>query len=393
MAKPIVNQPARDLTNWIDGVGSFYEYSRRTKQGKPYNEPAPYILERCYTPAARLYGNSTFGGLAQANAASGSFARPGPGYSEEYLVSETANAVNSARSKLLDKVKGSSALVAVNYVERQRSVDMIANRVNQMWRFTKALKSGDIYGAARQLNLSGAEIPPRLRPKARQRGGSSKSTPKKRAWRNSREFGNAFLEYHFGWEPLMRDIFTCVNLLSDPIPCTSFTVKGRSIAVDRERLWRGKPANHEYSIERVKGSVRASVSGEFSVTNPDLYLANRLGVVNPATVVWELVPFSFVIDWFINVNEFLDSFSDLTGLRVTKACYSTLARVTGYYEYFYKTHGRVITRTGLYYRRLLGFPSVTLGLLPLKRLSLTRAATAISLLLQQLKHDKAKSFI
>lgn len=43
--------------------------------------------------------------------------------------------------------------------------------------------------------------------------------------------------------------------------------------------------------------------------------ADRLGLTNPALLAWELIPYSFVIDWFINVGEFLEASGSFTGLK------------------------------------------------------------------------------
>ncbi len=57
---------------------------------------------------------------------------------------------------------------------------------------------------------------------------------------------------------------------------------------------------------------------EVTISNPNLYLANNLGLANPAIVVWELIPFSFVVDWFVTVGQFLENGSAWLGLTVTK---------------------------------------------------------------------------
>lgn len=52
------------------------------------------------------------------------------------------------------------------------------------------------------------------------------------------------------------------------------------------------------------------------VTNPNLLLFNQLGLVNPAYVLWDAVPFSFVADWFLPVGRYLQSYSDWVGLHL-----------------------------------------------------------------------------
>lgn len=43
--------------------------------------------------------------------------------------------------------------------------------------------------------------------------------------------------------------------------------------------------------------------------------AARLGLTSPALLLWELIPYSFVIDWFLQVGEFLEAQGSITGLK------------------------------------------------------------------------------
>lgn len=371
MSLPITSQAVRVRTDNRDARSSTYEYVIRTKQGKPYNEPAPYTLRRTFTLDARLYGSTTsFGGQANAGADSGEF-HIGPGFADNYCTTQIAQAVNSAREKLMAQL-GESALMAVNYVERMSAVNMIHMRSLQLLRFSRALKRCDIFAAAKELNVKGPSSLPSI---------------KNGRWRRSRDYANAWLEFHFGWEPLIQDIGNCVEILQGPVPGGKFYARGKRISIDKEFASRQTTGYKECYVHRRTGHVQASCYGEFFVTNPDLYLAKQLGFINPAAVAWELIPFSFVVDWFANVGQFLDQFSDLSGLTIVRPGYSWVVRVpSSLYTYHYtlsgKLQGMEVEGMGLFMKRFRGFPSVTLGLRPLKRLSVVRAATAISLLTQ-----------
>lgn len=372
MTKPITVLPAVVLTNNFDGTGSRYEKRIRSKQGKPYNEPAPYTHTFCYVLSAQKFGETTgFGGMANA-AITPSAYQVGPAYVENYLTNEVSLALNSAREKLLGLL-GDSAMMAVNYVERRQSVEMIISRVKQLTTFTRCLKRCDIFGAAKALSVS----PPKSLP-----------TPKGRKWRRSKDFADAWLEFHFGWEPLVQDIGACVEILQGPVPARRLTCGGKRVRFASKYYDRSSSYETTYSHER-SGFVRASVAATFYVNNPDLYLANRLGFVNPAAVAWELIPFSFVVDWFTNVGSFLSQCSDLAGLTVVKPCYTVVShlqhcRYTYHYRYNKIFSGYEVDGTAVYTTRSLGFPGVSLRLKPLKTISIVRGATAMALLTQLL---------
>jgi hypothetical protein len=58
-------------------------------------------------------------------------------------------------------------------------------------------------------------------------------------------------------------------------------------------------------------------SGYFSgrLSNPSLAQLNGTGLLNPALLYWELMPYSFVVDWFIPVGDVLASLTAGLGLE------------------------------------------------------------------------------
>lgn len=55
------------------------------------------------------------------------------------------------------------------------------------------------------------------------------------------------------------------------------------------------------------------------VSNPNLHLATQLGLTNPQYWIWDAMPWSFVIDWFLKVGDFLNNFSATLGLGFLNA--------------------------------------------------------------------------
>lgn len=374
MALPITSLPRTYYGNFVDGQGSFLVNVVRTRQAKPYNKPAPYEANRVFTTRAKLFGSTTtFGGMANAGSYRGDYI-VNPDGSMPCVSKEIDWATNSAREELIKQLN-EAASIAVNIAERQQSINMMANRVMQIYRFTSKLRRGDIRGAAAELRVDPTRI--RSRPKGDGR------------WRRSKDYSNAWLEFHFGWEPLVKDIGACIDLLSQPIPGGTLTVKGWSQRFEKRLYLEPWPDYQAWVLREIKGRVRGKAGAEIYVTDPNAYLANRLGIVNPVSVVWELVPYSFVVDWFANVGQFIGQFGELYGLTVLNPWYGwTMVINHNRYEYHYisekKLHGIEVDSTAVYSRRFLGIPSVKLGIRRARRLSVVRAATAISLLVQKL---------
>lgn len=138
----------------------------------------------------------------------------------------------------------------------------------------------------------------------------------------------AWLEFTFGWAPLLGDIGSAVGVM-----------QGEGLPPSRIRgtASTSNPINYDSKAEPYRDIVigtqhgKVSLSSRVVTVNPNLRLANSLGFTNPAHVAWDLVPFSFVVDWFLPVGKFLQSFDSFVGIELdqhsqtfshTTDCYS-----------------------------------------------------------------------
>lgn len=207
-----------------------------------------------------------------------------------------SSAYASAYDRMMKKV-GEKASLALTVMDRQKSLNMIVARGNQILEVINHIRKGKmLYG-------------PRLRPR------KDKRTRKKKLADGSQTLADTWLEYTFGWVPLIQDIYTAIDVMQSSPPAAR--VRGRAevsypIAFDQ----RGGDDNQAGLKATGVAYGGVSLSCQVVVSNPDLYLANQLGLVNPAGVVWDAIPFSFVVDWFLPVNKFLMSFSNTWGLEL-----------------------------------------------------------------------------
>lgn len=88
-----------------------------------------------------------------------------------------------------------------------------------------------------------------------------------------------------------------------PKPIVSATLRDRDKTTRLLEHYYTKdvPYTSEWKV-RVTGKARVSLNTTFW----DNFLA-RHGLLNIAALSWELIPFSFVVDWWINVGEVLTS--------------------------------------------------------------------------------------
>lgn len=124
------------------------------------------------------------------------------------------------------------------------------------------------------------------------------------------------------------------------------------------------------------------------VVNPNESLMQSLGLVNPLSVAWDLVPWSFVIDWFTGIGTFLGGLTDMYGLLVVNPYSSYLSKCRVRHENYsgsYYGWARLNYTTWATARRdKLSIPLPYRPYLANFGNSQKRAANAASLLIQQL---------
>lgn len=369
MVAPIVGPNNSTVMANFDNVGSHYSYRSGYKQNMPIDRALPYTNRRVRTVAATRTGTyKSFGGLA--NAASGTSPYPNSGLDTNWQDDEASTLVSlqtAFRQKLIDGISGGPNL-AVAFAERQQTFNMIAEHAIRLRKAFQAVRRRRFHLAAKILGIK--------KPKIKQMGES---------------VANNFLQYKYGWMPLIGDIGAGVELLQSPYG-TIFGEAYVSRPIYRRYYLKGSYETHECVIEG-----KASVKGQlvYRVTNPSLYLANQLGFTNPTLIMWELVPFSFVVDWFLPVGDFLQSFSQLQGLAVdgNLSFYSTRLKGESVLKKWYHTgpskgSKMVVVKQGLYLKREVGLPPYRLRFNQLSMLKAGHAASSLALLLQQLvKHS------
>jgi len=150
------------------------------------------------------------------------------------------------------------------------------------------------------------------------------STAKKRArrFRNDRDrlksVVNDYLEYSYGWTPLLADIDDggrTINRLRDwRDPAIQLRAEGRVDAVQTEQSLAGTQLNMTtVTLRRFSSSAHVVYRGASvaRAMNPVAFPLRLMGF-SPREFVptlWELIPYSFLIDYFSNVQEVLMGWS------------------------------------------------------------------------------------
>lgn len=360
MVAPIVQRPI--ITSYeLDPIASFgwkskYEWKTHYVQKAPYNLVAPY---------ERRSGTGQAGGvLAGANAPVGAPRHDASTiYNAYYDDSYMTRASNQAYEKLRNRIYDTAGL-GVDFVEYRQALSMIGQTCGTLWRAARAVRRLDLVAAAQILKMK--IVPP----------GASRR----------KSFANLWLEYHFGWEPLVHDIYDACTVINNPLKI--FT-KTRAVGRDDKAV---------YVYFQDLGSVtdsgwwrttyKVAQGGSFRVTNWNQHLLEQMGLTNPLSLAWEVVPFSFVVDWFVNVGDFLRSQTDYAGMTFDTSFTSKLYQVDEWgickAKPGYTGSPRIFRCYGAWMRRSAGLTGPSLNVKKVSLPSVARALTAVSLLTQVL---------
>lgn len=266
-----------------------------------------------------------------------------------------------AYSRLMEAVSGVQSQIGADFAERKQAINAITSHASRLLKAARYLRKGYVLDFFKTLGI------------------------KKRTWRTtSSDMGGVWLEYSYGWKPLVEDIHAATNVLQKPF--IDAVVRGKAQGKLHAFQTNQTPYEHTYTVH--DWTLRLLLQMKVSVSNWVAWRANDLGLTNPAAIAWEVVPFSFVVDWFLPVGQYLQSLTDFVGLNREDpftTWYSILDRdyVRDWYYIAGWTFGRKDRRVNL--KRELVLPSPPKLSSRFTGFYSARGANAIALLTSTLK--------
>ena len=131
--------------------------------------------------------------------------------------------------------------------------------------------------------------------------------------------------FTYGVKPVMNDVYGSVDLLTRRDPLWVGTKTARAGFRFNPR---GEVSHNGFYFGSFKGEIVGSAKYMYFVDNPILFTLDQLGVINPLSIGWELIPFSFVVDWFVPIGDALQSVVPPQGIRALRGWTYVKARGT-----------------------------------------------------------------
>lgn len=252
--------------------------------------------------------------------------------------SEKTALANAVATKIRLKVQDQKVNLLQAVGERKQTARLFADTVNRLAKAIKGLKTGDYRGFAEALGVT-----PRKRARSRynkawylyqdaQRKARTAQQRREAITRYQKAVAQGWLEGVYGWQPLISDLYGAVDAVRRK---SHDQIYRRAVAMGELRkkmrskgVWpsTGVPYLEWNAEDEYKYTQKYTVY--FTVTEPALHETGQLGLVNPFATAWELVPWSFVVDWLLPVGNWIQSWGATVGLTFSHGSQSTSLRYT-----------------------------------------------------------------
>lgn len=351
-----------------------YNMTLKRVYGDQYNERITYVY---YTPYVHTQSTTyTIGNSAILLSTPGS-------------VSHLSEAGIKARSRLAAQVNGMSMNVGQAFAERGQTASLIGSTISRVTNAALALRRGRLGDFVTSLGLESGKV-------------SAKSWSRVLKTPPSKRIANHWVEYQYGWKPLLQDLYGASELLSDRIRNDPWQHSLKSSGKAEEKSYNTVNDGGIKTQYFSQHSTKARFAAHFKMDSYAQAALSATGLSNPALLAWELLPYSFVVDWFLPVGNYLESLTAFNGFTFVVGSESYLSRLQWQQSTSgeqvdnlspYQRHTNVswsggydlttYTRTTTYSWPAPSFPSFKN---PIGGEPVQRFATALALLTQVFKH-------
>lgn len=217
---------------------------------------------------------------------------------QTFLLAPTSDDVDRARVQSRNRMNEHGASFGETFATLKQTGGMISKRGFQLAEAALQLRKGNFKAIA---GIFGGEVP----------GSVRRLSP-------ARRLADGWLELEFGWKPLLSDVYTALDVFHNTV------VNGQIVNARGNAVPGGfgpktqSSSDHDNRI--LKNGANVSVKTYATVSNSTLATLNDLGLINPLLIAWQTLPFSFVVDWFLPISNYLSALTSGLGFKVEGEC-------------------------------------------------------------------------
>lgn len=206
-----------------------------------------------------------------------------------------------ALRKLIDNAQiGIEANLAQDFAQIGQTINLITHTCKRLTGAITSLRRGNIPGAIKSLWQGKA-------PKTRGSGP-----------RPTKSLADNWLELQYGWKPLLQDIHGAFESLAQLSVGDPFARRVTGTA--EVEYSDASPIGHRTHAPTVAGAhyfwarTRCKYVLRYKVDDHLQQFLHQTGFANPINLGWEILPFSFVVDWFSPIGPFLETLTAWNGV-------------------------------------------------------------------------------
>lgn len=168
---------------------------------------------------------------------------------------------------------------------------------------------------------------------------------------------NGYLEGVFGWAPFIRDTMAIRDAIVKELQRegTHYSVTRKSAEKRNAATFLGPS---EAPFRFLAGTIQqgTQIGVQYRIDRHYIAALSSLGLTNPLATLWQLLPLSFVVDWFVSIGSFLRGLTVGHGLAFESG-YKTWFTRSDYkaHEYIAKNAYQVGEWTGVPFVKVKGF--------------------------------------
>lgn len=242
--------------------------------------------------------------------------------------SHDVKASNKAVKRLIGRSNSAiDANLAQDTAQLGQTVRVIGDAATRIAKSFTALKRGNIPLAVKSLWQSRSPLyNPRFRPKP------------------GRNLADNWLALQYGWKPLLQDVHGSMSSLANynlgaaAVQRMSASGSQDSLSVTDSRRATGWEVAGKcliYSRTTCKYTIRYRVGNHLQA-----FLA-QTGFSNPINLAWEVLPYSFVVDWLLPVGPYLETLTAWNGLVFLDGVKTQFTRQVIWYDVAWSGHNKL----------------------------------------------------
>lgn len=213
--------------------------------------------------------------------------------------------VSQAAVKARSRIEPAKVMGLVTAAEFPKTLALIASSVSTLRRFTLGVLKGSPKESLEAIvgrKFNRANVPSRI------------SDSVARRW----------LEYRYGWTPLVFEVKGALEAMQPRALPARQTARGAVLQIRDSSTNmssdRGNAGMRHYTVKRIHSvNVRSYILYEADL---QFQHVRDFGLAELPATAWELVPWSFVVDWFIPVGDWLQAVTPKVGVKILAEGYT-----------------------------------------------------------------------